>query len=128
MHFHSAQKKRATSCRSPPSLHVQQINRADISVSRRPGSAARARCLIIDITAIRQAFPPMCGQPNPIHALGELGRAPHRLGKLPRAGEVAQDVRGCVAGQGSDELPARYPSQSGQVGYRDRVATRSIGC
>ena len=26
--------------------------------------------------------------------------AKHRLGKLPRAGDVAQDVWGCVAGQG----------------------------
>lgn len=28
----------------------------------------------------------------------------HRLGKLPGAAEVARDVRGCVAGQGFDEL------------------------
>ena len=33
----------------------------------------------------------------------------HRLGKLPRATEVARDVAGCVAGQGFQELAITLP-------------------
>jgi PIN domain nuclease of toxin-antitoxin system len=29
----------------------------------------------------------------------------HRLGKLPRAADVARDVRGCLLGQGFEEVP-----------------------
>jgi PIN domain nuclease of toxin-antitoxin system len=46
----------------------------------------------------------------------------HRLGKLPGAAEVAQDVHGCIVGQGFEELAITVPDaeRAGRLPGRHR--------
>ena len=52
----------------------------------------------------------------------------HRLGKLPQAGLVAQDLPGAVAGQGFEALAITVMTPSGRGSCRGRTETLSTAC
>ena len=118
VHFHSVTRA-AISCRSSPSLRVQHDTHALLWwLDGDARLSARAQAAILEPAQSVLVSPRRPGRSRRSIAL-ESFPARKRLRRM------------CVDASRDRALtssPSRFQTRSGQAGYRDRTATRSIGC